>query len=137
MPVIRLSSNAPHQTMRDNHLNSTIPMPTKLYLPTTTIYGITQWMPNKVNTIDHKSKVRGQWIKGGGLLIPHFFYTQHQSKIKVFCFQRLSIVKIFPKTAIQTHKKKIPRRDTSFQTVFQGKDWSILFVNQNLVIFFL
>ena len=34
MPVIPLPPNAPHQTMRDNHSNSTIPMPPKISMPT-------------------------------------------------------------------------------------------------------
>ena len=34
MPVIPLPPNAPHQTMGHSHLNSRIPMPPKLSLPT-------------------------------------------------------------------------------------------------------
>ena len=41
-----------------------------------TIFGIAQWMPNKIKIIDHKSEARAQ---GGGLLIPHFFYTYNNN----------------------------------------------------------
>ena len=94
MPVIPLSLNAPHQIMGHSHPNSSIPMPPKLSLPTshnsTTIFGITQWMPNKVNTIDHKSKARGQWLRRWSIDSPFLLHIQHQSKIRTFCFLRLS-----------------------------------------------
>ena len=76
----------------------------------TTIFGITQWIPNKVNTIDHKSKAIGQWIRRWSTDTSFLLHIQHQSKIKIFCFLRLSIVKIFPKAAIQT-KKSNSKRD--------------------------
>ena len=94
MPVIPLSLNAPHQIMGHSHPNSSIPMPPKLSLPTshnsTTVFGITQWMPNKVNTIDHKSKARGQWLRRWSIDSPFLLHIQHQSKIRTFCFLRLS-----------------------------------------------
>ena len=73
----------------------------------TTVFDITHWMSNMINTMYHKSKVRGQWIRRWSTDSPFFLHKQHQSKIQIFCFQRLSIVKIFPKAAVQTKKKKL------------------------------
>ena len=70
-----------------------------------TIFGITQWMPNKVNTIYHKSKAIVQQMRRWSTDSPFLLHIQHQSKIKICCFLRLSIVKIFPKVAIHTKKQ--------------------------------
>ena len=71
----------------------------------TTIFSITQWMPNRVNTIDHKSKTIEQWMRRWSTDSPFLLHIQHQSKIKICCFLRLSIVKIFPKVAVHTKKQ--------------------------------
>ena len=70
----------------------------------TTVFGITQWMPNNVNTIDHKSKAIEQWMRRWSTNSPFLLHIQHQSKIKIYCFLRLSIVKIIPKAAVHTKK---------------------------------
>ena len=67
----------------------------------TTFFGITQWMPNKVNTIDHKSKAKGQWIRRWSIDSSFLLHKWHQSKINIFYFQRLLMVKIFPKAIVQ------------------------------------
>ena len=92
-----------------------------------TVFGITQCMPNKVNTIDFKSKAIGEWIRRWSTDSPFLLHIQHQSKIKIHHLLRLSIVKIFPKAAVQTKKTTLDGT-LDFQTVFQGKDWSKLFV---------
>ena len=83
----------------------------------TTVFSITQWMPNKVNTIDHKSKAKEQWMKRWSTNSPFLLHIQHQSKIKIYHFLRLSIVKIFPKIAVHTKKATLEGRwstDSSF-----------------------
>ena len=57
----------------------------------TTVFGIIQWMPNKVDTINHKSKARGQWIRRWFTDSPFLLHIQHQSKIKIFNFLRLLV----------------------------------------------
>ena len=94
----------------------------------TTVFDITQWMPNRVNTIDHKSKSIEQWMKRWSIDSPFILHIQHQSKIKICRFLRLSIVKIFPKAVVHT-KKATLEETLDFQTVFQGKDWSKLLVS--------
>ena len=76
----------------------------------TTIFGITQWMPNKVNTIDFKSKAIGEWIRRWSTDSPFLLHIQHQSKIKICRFLRLSIVKIFPKITVHTKKATLKGR---------------------------
>ena len=66
-------------------------------------------MPNKVNTIDHKSKAKGQWIRRWSTNSPFLLHIQHQFKIKIFRFQKLSIVRIFPK--LQSKQKSNFGRD--------------------------
>ena len=88
----------------------------------TTIFGITQWMPNKVNTIDHKSKAIGQWIRRWSTDSPFLLHIQHQSKIKIFHFLRLSIVKIFPKIAVQTKKATLEGSD-NYTCAIPQKDY--------------
>ena len=70
-----------------------------------TIFGITQWMPNKVNTIYHKSKAIVQQMRRWSTDSPFLLHIQQQSKIQICCFLRLSIVKIFPKVAVHTKKQ--------------------------------
>ena len=77
-------------------------------------------MPNRVNTIDHKSKAIEQWIRRWSTDSPFLLHIQHQSKIKICRFLRLSIVKIFPKAAVHT-KKATLEGTLDFQTVFQLK----------------
>ena len=67
----------------------------------TTVFSIIQWMQNKVNTIDHKSKARGQWIRRWSTDSPFLLHIQHQSKIKIFRLhiqhqsQTLAVMKSF------------------------------------------
>ena len=86
----------------------------------TTVFSITQWMPNKVNPIHHKSKARGQWISRWSTDSPFLLHIQHQSKIKIVHFRRLSMVKIFPKATIHTKKSK-SRRDLRLPNSLQGE----------------
>ena len=132
MPVIPLLPNAPHQTMGHSHPNGRIPMPPKLSLPTSQqlhhCFRHNQWIPIKVNTIDHKSKAIEQWMRRWSTDFPFLLHIQHQSKIKICRFLILSIVKIFSKVAVHT-KRATLEGTLDFQTIFQGKDWLKLFVS--------
>ena len=94
----------------------------------TTVFGITQWIPIKVNTIDHKSKAIEQWMRRWSTDFPFLLHIQHQSKIKICRFLILSIVKIFSKVAVHT-KRATLEGTLDFQTIFQGKDRLKLFVS--------
>ena len=85
----------------------------------TTIFGIAQYIPNMVNTIDHNSKTVGQCNKRWSTNSPLLLHIQHQSRILL---HKLSIVKIVPKAAIQT-KNATLEATFCFQILLQEKDW--------------
>ena len=66
--------------------------------------GITQHIPNKPNTIDHNSQAIEQWSKRWSTLSPLVLHKQHQSTMIRWRFLKLSIVKSFPKAAVQEKK---------------------------------
>ena len=68
----------------------------------TRVFGIAQYIPNKVNIIDHNSKTIGKCNKKWSTDSPLLLHKQHQSRINTFLLRKLSIAKIVPKVAIQT-----------------------------------
>ena len=82
-----------------------------------TWHGITQHIPNKPNTIDHNSQAREQCSKRWSTLSPLDLHKQHQSTMIRWRFLRLSIVKSFPKAAVQ-EKKGILGGTFAFQILF-------------------
>ena len=98
----------------------------------TTLFDITQWMPNRVNTIDHKSKAIEQWMRRWSTDSLSLLHIQHQSKIKICRFLRLSIVKIFPKAAV--HKKKSNSRGDLRLPNSLPRERLIETISQHLVI---
>ncbi len=66
--------------------------------------GITQDTPNKPNTIDHSSLAKEQCSKRWSTLSPLCLHKQHQSITIRLRFRKLSIVKRFPKAAVQEKK---------------------------------
>ena len=61
---------------------------------------MTQCIPNKQKTIDRSSYVIGQWKRRWSTDSPHFLHIKHHYTI-ICLFQRLSVVKILPKAAVQ------------------------------------
>ena len=90
-----------------------------------TVIGITQWRPNKQNTTFHSSKAIGQWRSRWSTVSPHFLHMQHQSKINIHLFQRLLIVRIFPRATVQEKKATL---DGTFDhhTICHGNDMPLV-----------
>ena len=85
-----------------------------------TLYDITQCIPNKQKTIDHKSYAIGQWRRRWSTDSPHLLHIKHFSNTAICLFQRLFVVKILPKAAVP---KKNATLGWTFDchTIFQGK----------------
>ncbi len=57
----------------------------------TTLLGITHWIPNKLNTISHKSQAMAQWRNKWSTISSSTLHIQHQpTKI---IFRRLKLIK--------------------------------------------
>ena len=94
--------------------------PNKLQKRSSTVWGITHWTPNIPNTRDQRSIATEQCRKRWSTLSPLRLHIQHQSWIMKPRFRKLSIVRTFPKVAVQD--KNATRGGTlAFQTSFQGK----------------
>ena len=85
-----------------------------------TLYGITQYIPNKQKTIDHNSYVVGQWRRTWSTDSPHLLHIKHLLHTAICLFQRLSVVKILPKAAVQ-EKNTTLGGTLDCHTIFQGK----------------
>ena len=89
----------------------------------TTVFGITQWVPNKVNTIDHKSKAIGQWIRRWSTNSPFLLHKLQQYKISPISLTHTTPIQnqnlLFPKIisgqnipqSYSPNKKSNSRRD--------------------------
>ena len=72
----------------------------------TTCLGITQQIPCKFNTKDHKSEAKGQWMSRWSTNSQSFLQIQHLLTPQFFLFLKLSKARILPFVAIQV--KKLP-----------------------------
>ena len=70
----------------------------------TTRFGITQCMPNKVKTVSHISLATVQWRNRWSMDSPSTLHIQHQLTRIMFCLRKLSAVKIFPSATVQIKK---------------------------------
>ena len=90
----------------------------------TTLWGITQQIPNKQKIILHILKAMGQWRRRWFTNSPHLLHIKHHSRTTRCFFRRLSIVRILPKATVQ--EKKATRGGTfDCHTIFQGKDMPV------------
>ena len=78
------------------------------------------YIPNKEKTIDHNSYAIGQWRRRLSTDSPHLLHIKHYSNTAICLFQRLSVVKILPKAAVQ-EKSATVGGTLDCHTIFQGK----------------
>ena len=76
----------------------------------------------KQKTIDHNSYAIGQWRRRWSTDSPHLLHIKHHSSTAICLFQRLSIVKILPKAAVQ-EKNATLWGALDCHTIFQGNQW--------------
>ena len=61
----------------------------------------TKQTKKKKKTIDHNSYAIWQWRRRWSTDSPHLLHIKHHSNTTICLFQRLSVVKILPKAAVQ------------------------------------
>ena len=135
MSRIDCSQSSKHLAFRSHHKHQNKQCGTNLHKPifqclpnfpcqeantSLTLYGITQCIPNKQKTIDHNSYAIGQWRRRWSTNSPHFLHIKHHSTTAICLFQRLSVVKILPKAAVQEKNATLGGTSDCY-TIFQGK----------------